>query len=331
MTVQITIIGLGQIGTSVGLALAEHTKLLKRVGHDVDPGVAQKARKLGALDEVRFNLPSAVENADIVLLSLPVNGIEETLRLIGPVLREDAVVMDTTPVKGAVAEWVKQHLPPRRYYVGLTPVVNPLYLHEFALGIDAAHPDLFHHSLIGISSPPGTVGEAIKLAADLARLVGSEPFFTDLAEADGLMASTHLLPQLTAAALLDATVDQPGWREARKVAGRAYAEATGPIVYQDESIALREAAMLNGENVVRVLDGMIASLQGLRNAIANGDKKDLTARIERAREGRLRWWKEREAGDWMNIEAVKSELPSISGFFKNVLTGLRPGKEDKEE
>ena len=34
MTVQISIIGTGQIGTSIGLALAEHQDMFYRVGHD---------------------------------------------------------------------------------------------------------------------------------------------------------------------------------------------------------------------------------------------------------------------------------------------------------
>ncbi len=36
----------------------------------------------------------------------------------------------------------------------------------------------------------------------------------------------HVLPQLAAAALLDTTVDKPGWQEARKLAGRPYATVT---------------------------------------------------------------------------------------------------------
>ena len=46
MSVQITIIGLGQVGTSIGLALAEQ-KSIKRVGHDKDFGRARAAQKAG--------------------------------------------------------------------------------------------------------------------------------------------------------------------------------------------------------------------------------------------------------------------------------------------
>ena len=85
MTVQLTIIGLGQIGTSVGLALAEESERIFRLGHDRELGAARRAEKMGALDKVSINLHSAVEEADLVLLALPVDQIKETLEFI----RED--------------------------------------------------------------------------------------------------------------------------------------------------------------------------------------------------------------------------------------------------
>ena len=95
MTVQITIVGLGQVGASAGLALAEHKSLLHRVGHDKDPGIAKQAQKMGAVDDVKFNLPSAVREAKIVLLSLPAHEMRSTMEIIAPDLPEGAVVLDT--------------------------------------------------------------------------------------------------------------------------------------------------------------------------------------------------------------------------------------------
>jgi prephenate dehydrogenase len=302
---------------------------VQRVGHDLNTAVARDAHKKGALDQVKLNVPSAVRQADIVLLSLPINEMRAMLELIALDLKEGAVVMDTTPVKGAVGDWVKELLPEGRFYVGLVPVLNPAYLHATEVGGEAARADLFHNGLMVISPPPGTPGEAIRLASDLTRLVGASPLFTDSAEADGLMAATHILPQLAAAALLSATVDQPGWREGRKLAGRAYAAATAPLVYQDEINAIRDAALLNRANVVRVLDGMIASLQGLRKGIAEGHSDDLTGRLERARKGRESWWKQRLAADWLTTETKPSEFPSKSEFVQRMLVGIRkrPAKQ----
>ena len=79
MTVNLTIIGLGQIGTSVGLALADQSEVVFRLGHDREISKARKAEKMGALDKVSINLPSAVREADLVLLALPVDQIRDRL------------------------------------------------------------------------------------------------------------------------------------------------------------------------------------------------------------------------------------------------------------
>lgn len=325
MAVQVTIVGMGQIGASIGLALAEHRQLVQRVGHDREIGVARKAEKMGALDRVMVNLPAAVQNADLVLLSLPIDQLRATLEVIAPGLKEGAVVMDTSPVKEVVAQWARDLLPPGRYYIGLTPVLNPLYLHEVDSGVEAARADLFRGGMMAIVSPPGAPSEAIKLAADLTRLLGAAPLFSDPLEMDGLMAATHILPQLLSAALLNVTVDQPGWREGRKVAGRAYAEVTGPIVHPTEPQSLRAAALFNRENVLRLLQGLIASLQGIRAEIENEDAAALDERLARARRGREEWWRQRQTSEWAGEEPAPAEMPSASEWFGRLL-GLKGKK-----
>ena len=54
MSVQITIIGLGQVGASIGLALAGQ-KNIKRVGHDKVYEISRQAQKAGAVDEIKIN------------------------------------------------------------------------------------------------------------------------------------------------------------------------------------------------------------------------------------------------------------------------------------
>jgi prephenate dehydrogenase len=324
MAVQITIIGLGQVGASVGMALANQKELILRVGHDKQVDIARKAKQIGAVDRTEYNLHAAVGGADLILLTLPMDQIRETLELIAPDLKEGAVVMETAPVKEAIAEWVKELLPPERYYVGLTPVLNPAYLHEIDTGIDAAHADLFQHGLIAIVSPPNTRSDAIKLAADLTRLLGATPLFADTAEMDGLMASTHILPQILAAALLNVTVDQPGWREGRKIAGKAYAEVSGVILQPTTPASLASTALYNQENSLRVIDSAIAALQSLRADLKNRDEKGLVDRLERATNGRLLWWSQRQAGDWVNEELAGGvEAPKASEVFGKLI-GFRP-------
>lgn len=329
MTVQITIIGLGQIGASVGLALADHKELLYRVGHDRDFKIAQQAEKAGAIDKVENNLPKSVREAGIVLLSLPVDQVRETLEYIAPDLREGAVVMDTGPVKDVVANWAAELLPEGRHYIGLTPVLNPRYLYSMDAGLQAARADLFTQGLMAIVSPPKSSSEAIKLAADLTRLLGTNPLFADPVEMDGLMAATQVLPQLVAASLTNATMDQPGWREGRKLAGRDYAEATGPLAHLWDSKTLAAAASLNRENVLRMLDSVIAAMQAMRNDIDLKDEDALNERLKRAFNGRAKWWQERQSGEWSSNGAAKMEMPE-SGSFLGRMFGMSRKSDPKK-
>jgi prephenate dehydrogenase len=328
MTIQISIIGLGQIGTSIGLALKDQNELIVRVGHDRELEVARQAQKIGAVDRVEINLPKAVRDADLVLLSLPIDEIKETMEVIAEDLKESAVVMDTGAIKGIVAEWADEILPEGRYYVGLTPVINPSYLHETDTGIEAAREDLFRGGLIAIVAPPSTHSEAVKLASDLTRLLGATALFVDPSEMDGLMAATHWLPQLLAAGLLNATVDQPGWHEGRKMAGRPYAEATGPVVHLGEAHTISAAALFNRENILRVLDSTIAALSAIRNDIDQEDEEALDERLKRARLGREKWWQQRQKGDWLAEEGVKPLMPEKQGILERLL-GIRSKPKPK--
>ncbi len=330
MTVQITIVGLGQIGASVGLALKEHTELVTRIGHDRRFDIAKQAEKLGAVDKIIPNLPKSVRDADIVLLALPVDQIRETMEYIAQDLKEGVVVMDTAPVKEVVAAWAGELLPSGRHYVGLTPVINAAYLHGVESGVEAARADLFRNGMMAIVAPPRTSSEAIKLAADLTRLLGASALFADPAEIDGVMAATHLLPQILAAALLNATVDQPGWREGRKMAGRAYAEVTGPVVHLSEPKTLQASVFLNRDNVLRSIDSVLSALHALRTDILEENQDALEDRLERSRQGRERWWRERQTSDWAASEATAApDVPSSSDVFGRLLGfgGRQRGKK----
>jgi prephenate dehydrogenase len=226
--------------------------------------------------------------------------------------------MDTTPLQESVSAWAQELLPEGRYFVGLAPAINPMYLHRIELGLEAAEEDLFDDGVIMLSARPGTPEQAMKVASDLIETLGATPLFSDIPETDGLMASTHLVPQLVAAALLNAIVDQPGWLEARKLAGRPFAALTSALAYQDEIRSLGEAALYNRENVARVLDVVIGSLQGMRNDIANSNREDVFERLELALDGRRRWLAERLQADWQN-EGKQVDMKDLPTFWERFM------------
>ncbi|MBE7433353.1 MAG: prephenate dehydrogenase [Anaerolineales bacterium] len=321
MPVKITIIGLGQIGASMGLALAAHKDKVVTTGHDKEYSVEGRAKKLGAVDQTSHNLPNAVENADLVVLALPLTEIRDTFHYIAQDLRKDAVVVDTSPVKAQVAKWAQELLPESAHYVGIVPAIGAKYLAMTETGLDSARADLFSKGIFLLSAPPGTPGEAVKLVSDFVELLGSTAILTDFVESDGLMASTHLLPQLLSAALLNATIGQPGWNDLRKTAGRNYFTATSTLTDSDGAEALGMASVHDRENVVRALNAVITSLIDLRDDL-EGNEDAFRKRLDSARNGRVNWILERGKADWTKMPDDNFEKPSLM----ETLLGSKLGK-----
>jgi prephenate dehydrogenase len=325
MTIQITVLGLGQVGISIGLALAAHKDKITRVGNDREPEVTRRVARMGAFDQLPYNLPKAVEQADVVVLALPVDEIRSTLEIIAPDLKPGTVVVDTSPLQVKTLEWARDLIPAERFLVSMTPIVAAAYLEQGAApGPESAKADLFKDSLVVITSPPGVDPAALKLASDLAILLGAKLFFADLYEADGLLAAVHLLPRLAAAALVNATASQTGWSEARKLAGRAYAAATSPVDELDERKTAGLSALYNRDNSLRVIDNLVYELEELRRLIAEGDETGLAERMEQARTRRAAWMGQRRTGTY--DDPLAAEMPT-PGQVLGRLVGLGRNKK----
>jgi prephenate dehydrogenase len=321
MTVQITIVGLGQIGSSIGLALKAHDVNVYRVGHDKDPQAAKEAQKAGAVDDVKYNLPASVREAKIVILALPLAAMRETFEVIAPDLQEGTLILDTAPAKATVAAWAQELLPPGRFYIGMTPAINPEYLHGTDFGVKAARADLFEKGLMVVNAPHGTPGNVFNLAMEFVNLLGAMPLLMDTTEADGIFSAMHTLPQLAAAALLGATVDMPGWQEARKVAGRPYAAVTAGVAYHDDVLSLGKIALENRQNIVRLLNTYIASLISLRDDIEANNQEAVLSQLEDALQGRIRWFDERVAAEWLRGAGQPVDAPSFGDRVNQMFLG----------
>lgn len=329
MSTQLTILGLGQIGASFGLALGSQPDVLIRVGHDREIRAARAAESKGAVDRITLNLPAAVEKADIVLLALPLDEIRPTMQVIGPELRPGAIVLDTAPSKAVVMDSMAAFLPSNCSYIGLLPVIGPGYLHGLQAGIESARADLFEKSLIGIIAPPGASAAALQAAADLVEGVRADKMFMDQAEADSLMAGLHILPDLMSAALLGITANRGGWQEGKKLAGRPYALAAA---HQSagNSAALAQAAIGSHEHTLRHLRNLIAALENFADLVEQKDQDALETALQAARVSYFQWRAERDLGNWMAEElAPPSQIPSTNEWLARFL-GFQPRHQKRK-
>ncbi len=129
------IVGVGLIGGSFGLALRAAGFGGEILGvssaSSIEEGVARGAIDRGA------TLEEAASTCDLLLLSLPISGILETLRQLDPLVRPEALVTDVGSTKQAIAEEAQRSLR-RCAFLGGHPMAG-----KELRGVAAADADLF--------------------------------------------------------------------------------------------------------------------------------------------------------------------------------------------
>jgi prephenate dehydrogenase len=322
---RITIVGLGLIGGSMGMALREADVASAVIGHDKELTVGKQAKKVGAVDQAEWNLISACENSDLVILATPVGAIKPTLEAIAPYLKPYCVVIDTASLKAQVLDWADEILPEQVFFVGSNPVLNVAI--EGQGGLDAARPDLFQRGLFCLVPSARADPAAVKLAADLVAILGAQPLFLDAAEHDGLLAAVSHLPPLLGLALLETAMGQPTWRELRKVAGTSF-ESNTHLPFSDVA-GYSELCVSNRDNILRWLDAFSASLASIRRTLAEEGSEALEKRFDEVLEERSRWLQDRAEGRWQEDSGqVVPERISLTDSLLGTFWRRRPKRDE---
>ena len=316
MTLQLTIIGLDQTGVSFGLALGSVKDKLLRIGHDPAQKRNNIIETLGAFDKIHFRLNEAVRDADIILLCVPVDQVEITFEEMADDLKTGAIVIDTSRAALAASQWAAQYLPKGVHFISMIPSINGQYLRENANDSKIPYENLFANCEMVIATTHETHADAVKMASEITTISGAHACLTDVYEADGLFARIDLMPKLASAAVLLATLDQPGWSDARKLASRAYAQTTDTIQLFSELVNPSAELINNRENAIRALDGLSSALAALREQVASNDLKGLDAVLLDLKEGQAEWSDLRAAGNWDKSE--RDELEKPGGMLKRM-------------
>lgn len=327
MSTKIAILGFGQIGASIGLALAPYKDKVSRVGHSADVKLMKKASADGAFDRTEIKLPDAVRGADIVVLDFPTDLVKDALRLIAKEIKPETVVLCFSVVFKTIYEWANELLPAGQPFVLLHPVINPERLADWNDTLLTAHADLFEKCEMIIAADHGTSSRAMQTAADLAALLKAKPYFTEPAEADGIFAAVEQLPLLNAAAVINALTNSPGWGDARHITSRAFFRTASISMLFDEEEYFGITSLMNRENTARVLDELIAELQEIRRMIAEDDEEGLRATLRDARRGYELWLDQRTSGEW--DKEIKPEVPVSPNLLERLFGGRPRDIKDK--
>lgn len=329
-----TIIGLGRMGTSIGLAIRSRQGGKSRViGYDADSKTQTIARQMGAVDEAEWNLDKAVADADMVIVATPAGALYDVFEAIGPHLKQDAVVTDTSPAKRAVLKWADELLPSHVSFVGGNPLTGASVTEQ-----KNASGHIFHETKWAVVAPPTAPQHAIRALTDLIETVGAKPVFMDAHEHDSFSAATTGLPAIVAAAVMNAVSTSPSWSEISRFVGIEFDQVTSPA--SGDPASSQSAAATNSDMLVHWIDQLIERFQVLREGLMDEDERfspdgALADAFVQAWEQRARL----EAGvaDRRPVTDERFEMPSsgesmMGLFFGNrVARAMGGGKEKKKD
>lgn len=192
---KITIIGVGLIGGSLGLALKENRPNFKIIGIDKQ-GVIERAIARGAIDEGTVNLEEGIKEADIVILATPVKTILNLLPQINPFLKKGCLVTDTGSTKGQIVERANKILSKDTFFIGGHPMAG-----SEKYGIDSADPHLFQDKTYILTPTKKSNLIAIEKIFSLIEMIGANRLIINPLEHDRIVGAVSHLPQIIAVSL----------------------------------------------------------------------------------------------------------------------------------
>lgn len=281
----VSIIGLGLIGGSLGLALRQTAPDRLVVGWDRDAAVAAQAQQRNAIVRSADTLPDAVADADIVVVATPVLAVRTVFESIAPHLKPDAIVTDVASTKVQVLEWAEELLPSGVAFVGGHPMAG-----SEQHSITNARADLLSGAVYCLTPQAGTPLDAIETIEALVTGIGARPLRMPAATHDAAVAAVSHLPFLLASALVQLTAGDAHWPDMSRLAATGYRDATrlasgDPLMHRDICLSNAAAIRPQIERMARLLDEVAAHLD---------DPEYLAQFFHHAREQREAWLRDRE-------------------------------------
>jgi cyclohexadieny/prephenate dehydrogenase len=124
----ISIIGLGLIGTSILHAIkAKNNKEMTTYAYDINSEHRNIVLEMGIATFICDNIHDAIKEADLVILAIPVGSMKIVASLIGPSLKEGAVITDTGSTKSSVIEDVNPFVPKNVFFIPSHPLAGTEY------------------------------------------------------------------------------------------------------------------------------------------------------------------------------------------------------------
>ena len=306
---RITVLGMGPVGASIGLALKSvGLKNTEVVGHSDHGKTSSLLKQIGAFDKIESNAREALSSAQLVVIDGPIAETRSLMQIVADHVESGAVVTDTGTSKVRTAAWANEFLPNNVGYVGGRPIVKKAFE-----GIESSNAEAFRGGQYCLMPTESADEQAIKTVVGMVEALGAKPYFLDPVEHDSYSSAMDILPTVISAAFVNATTGGDSWREMHKTAGIPFDGQSQ--LSSDDPIDAETQCLTVSEPLVHWIDQMILSLHKFRTQLSE-DSDDLVESFITAWEQRARW----ETGV-IGKEATGPSLPSSGESMASALLG----------
>jgi len=274
---RVAIVGLGQIGGSIGLDLVSSRLVAEVIGYDAAPGVALRALERDAIDTVADSMKEAVADVDLVILAAPIRAIIRLLPGLAAQLPSRAAILDVAGTKGAIMATSEEAGLGSRYVSG-----HPMAGRE-GTGLAAAQAGIFRDADFAL-----TVGDQIEPVnlenvISLVRGLGTRPYLIDPNRHDQIIALTSHLPHVVALAmgeLISSRADlDNSWLRQSGGSLRSLIRVAG-----SSPQLILDMLATNTDYIVQVIDQLTGRLTELKKALSDGDEDTIRETAQAAQQ-----------------------------------------------
>jgi prephenate dehydrogenase len=213
---RLSILGVGLLGGSIGLAAKAAGMPCRVVGYGHRPETLRRALEVGAIDESATSSKDAVRDADFIILCTPVGLFERLLAEIAPELSDHAIVTDVGSTKRSVVASGETLLAKSAQFIGSHPMAG-----SEKRGVEFARADLFQGARCILTPTARSDAKALEAVEQFWRRLGMTTTRMTPDEHDRLICDISHLPHAVAAALVAMQGDA-----ALPLAGKGFLDST---------------------------------------------------------------------------------------------------------
>jgi len=280
---KITIIGIGLLGGSIGLAVKRRKLARQSAGFVRRRASLKDCERAGAVDFATTDLFAAVWDADLIILCTPLAQMRARVREMLPALKRGAIVTDVGSVKASVVRELESLVAKAgAHFVGSHPMAG-----AEKTGVAAARADLFANTVCVVTPTRRTNRAALKAVKAFWGAVGSWVLDLKPEAHDALVSRSSHLPHVVAATLASHVLNPAHPKNQAALCANGFRDTTRIASGSPEM--WRDIALANRKNLAKSLGAFVADLQQFQRVVKKGDAKAIAKFFETAKRRRDNW------------------------------------------